>query len=172
LDITMSDRVQLNLRLDKYPEMHQLIQTRAKKEGSSLNDFAVNLLREGLGLDVEKTPAAEALNRISLLEQRFEKLESSLLGGIENLKATPPPKQSEEEVEQLKAELARVTVERDDYAATVDDFLKDHKLWQERVLTPEKCDRVLAALGVGKQSAQYEQVKAVLDQMMPRVSNR
>ncbi len=76
---TMSDRVQLNLRLDKYPEMYQLIQTRAKKEGSSLNDFAVNLLREGLGLDVEKTPAAEALDRISVLEKRFEKLESKLL---------------------------------------------------------------------------------------------
>ncbi len=76
----MSDRIQLNLRLDKYPEMYQTIQARAKREGSSLNDFAVNLLREGLGLDVEKTPAAEALDRISVLERRFEELESNLLG--------------------------------------------------------------------------------------------
>ncbi len=67
----MSERIQLNLRLDKYPEMYKIIQARAKKEGSSLNDFAINLLREGLGLDVEKTPIAEALDRISALEQRL-----------------------------------------------------------------------------------------------------
>ncbi|MBD0343321.1 MAG: hypothetical protein ICV55_10630 [Coleofasciculus sp. C3-bin4] len=72
-----------------------------------------------------------------------------------------------EEVERLKAELAEVTAERDDYAATVDEFIKDHKRWQERALTPDKRDRILAALGVGKQSAQYKKVKAVLDQMMP-----
>jgi FtsZ-binding cell division protein ZapB len=53
-----------------------------------------------------------------------------------------------EEVEQLKAEnetlsrqcseleteLATVKIERDDYAATVDEFIKDHKRWQERAL--------------------------------------
>jgi hypothetical protein len=75
-----SDRIQLNLRLDKYPEMYQAIQARAKKEGSSINEFAINLLREGLGLDVEKTPVAEALERISILEQRLEELEGNLLG--------------------------------------------------------------------------------------------
>ncbi len=71
----MSDRIQLNLRLDKYPEMYKIIQARAKKEGSSINDFAVNLLRQGLGLDVEKTPVAEALDRISSIEQRLAALE-------------------------------------------------------------------------------------------------
>jgi hypothetical protein len=49
----------------------------------------------------------------------------------------------------------------------VDEFIKDHKRWQERALTPEKRDRLLAALGVGKQSPQYKRVKAVLDQLMP-----
>ncbi len=72
-----------------------------------------------------------------------------------------------EEVERLKAELAEVKAERDDYAATVDEFVKDHKRWQERALTPEKRDRILAALGAGKQSALYKKVKAVLDQLMP-----
>lgn len=67
---------------------------------------------------------------------------------------------------ELEAELASVKAERDDYAATVDEFIKDHKRWQERALTPEKRDRILAALGVGKQSPQYKRVKAVLDQMM------
>jgi chromosome segregation ATPase len=68
---------------------------------------------------------------------------------------------------ELETELARVKAERDDYAATVDEFIKDHKRWQERALTPEKRDRILTALGVGKQSPQYKRVKAVLDQMMP-----
>ena len=69
-----------------------------------------------------------------------------------------------QEVDRLRTELAEVTTERDDYAATVDEFIKDHKRWQERALTPEKRDRILAALGVGKQSPTYKRVKAVLDQ--------
>ncbi len=68
---------------------------------------------------------------------------------------------------ELETELANVKAERDDYAATVDEFIKDHKRWQEKALTPEKRDRILAALGVGKQSPQYKRVKAVLDQLMP-----
>lgn len=67
---------------------------------------------------------------------------------------------------ELETELASVKTERDDYAATVDEFIKDHKRWQERTLTPEKRDRILNALGVGKQSAQYKRLKAVLDQLM------
>ncbi len=67
---------------------------------------------------------------------------------------------------ELDTELATVKTERDDYAATVDEFIKDHKRWQEKALTSEKRDRILAALGVGKQSPQYKRVKAVLDQLM------
>ena len=76
----MSDRIQLNLRLDKYPEMYQIIQSKAKEEGSSINEFSVNLLRQGLRLDVDRTPVAEALDRISVLEERLAKLESNSLG--------------------------------------------------------------------------------------------
>ena len=67
---------------------------------------------------------------------------------------------------ELDNELATVKTERDDYAATVDEFIKDHKRWQERALTPEKRDRILAALGVGKQSPQYKRVKAELDKLL------
>jgi predicted nucleic acid-binding Zn-ribbon protein len=67
---------------------------------------------------------------------------------------------------ELETELANVKTERDDYAATVDEFIKDHKRWQEKALTPEKGDRILGALGVGKQSPQYKRVKAVLDQFI------
>jgi hypothetical protein len=78
------------------------------------------------------------------------------------------PKQSEE-IDQLRAENDVLRQERDDYAATVDEFIKDHKRWQEKALTPEKRDRILAALRVGKQSPQYKRVKAVLDQLMPKI---
>jgi alpha-galactosidase/6-phospho-beta-glucosidase family protein len=66
-----------------------------------------------------------------------------------------------------RQELDSTRQERDDYAATVDEFIKDYKRWQERALTPEKRDRIVAALGVGKQSPQYKRVKAVLDAMLP-----
>ncbi len=79
-----------------------------------------------------------------------------------------------EEVELLRAEndalrleLDTTKQERDDYAATVDEFIKDHKRSSQKVLTPEKRDRILNALGVGKQSPTYKRVKAALDQMMP-----
>ncbi len=70
---------------------------------------------------------------------------------------------------ELQSELATVKTERDDYAATVDEFIKDHKLWQERALTPEKRDRILSALGVGSAAKQYKRVKAVLDQFVSEV---
>ncbi len=70
---------------------------------------------------------------------------------------------------ELETELANVKAERDDYAATVDEFIKDHKRWQEKALTPEKRDRILAALGVGKQSPQYKRLKVVLDQFINEV---
>jgi chromosome segregation ATPase len=68
---------------------------------------------------------------------------------------------------ELDTELATIKTERDDYAATVDEFIKDHKRWQQKALTPEKRDRILAALGVGKQSPTYKRLKTVLDQLMP-----
>jgi hypothetical protein len=77
---------------------------------------------------------------------------------------------------ELETERAFVKAEREDYAATVDEFIKDHKRWQLLSLTPEKCesvallrsaDRILNALEVGKPSPQHKRVKAVLAQMMP-----
>jgi hypothetical protein len=63
-------------------------------------------------------------------------------------------------------------------AQAPDEFIKEHKRWQEKALTPEKRDRplgaseanrILVALGVGKQSPQYKRVKAVLDQFVNEV---
>jgi hypothetical protein len=46
---------------------------------------------------------------------------------------------------------------------TVDEFIKDHKRWQEKALNSEKCDRILAALGVGKQSPQFQGATSALN---------
>jgi hypothetical protein len=46
-----------------------------------------------------------------------------------------------------------------------DRYLKRIKELEGR-FTPEKRDRILSALGVGKQSPQYKRVKAILDQLM------
>jgi chromosome segregation ATPase len=70
------------------------------------------------------------------------------------------------EIEALRLELDTTRQERDDYAAMVDEFVKDHERWQQKALTLEKRDRILNAMGVGKQSPLYKRVKAVFDQMM------
>jgi hypothetical protein len=49
----------------------------------------------------------------------------------------------------------------------VDEFIKDHKRWQQKALNSGETRSHLSALGVGKQSPQYKRVKAVLDQLMP-----
>jgi predicted nucleic acid-binding Zn-ribbon protein len=75
-------------------------------------------------------------------------------------------------LERLRAELAEVEAERDDYRDTVDALLKDCDRYLKRIkqlegkFTPEARDRILAALGVGKQSPQYKRVKAALDQII------
>ncbi len=55
-----------------------------------------------------------------------------------------------EENERPKAQLTEIATEH----------------WQAKSLTPEKRDRILAALRVGKQSPQYKRVKAELDQWL------
>ncbi len=60
---------------------------------------------------------------------------------------------------ELETELTAVKAERD-------ELIKDHQRSSEKALTPEKRDRILAALGVGKQSPQYKRVKSILDAMM------
>jgi hypothetical protein len=69
----------------------------------------------------------------------------------------------------LRLELDTTKQERDDYAATVDEFIKDHKRSSQKALTPEKRDRILNALGVGKQAPLYKRIKVVLDQFVNEV---
>lgn len=74
------------------------------------------------------------------------------------------------ENEALRLELDTTRQERDDYRDTVDALLEDCDRYLKRIkeleLTPEKRDRILAALGVGKQSPQYKRVKGELDKLL------
>jgi hypothetical protein len=78
----MSERIQLNVRLDKYPELYDLIKERASLEGLSINDFVVRLINKGMGIDTDDddTPLGKALSRISALERRLSFLEEERLG--------------------------------------------------------------------------------------------
>jgi uncharacterized coiled-coil DUF342 family protein len=83
--------------------------------------------------------------------------------------------------DELETELANVKPERDDYRDTVDALLSDCDRYLKRIkeleakFTPEtrdsealrrRADRILNALGVGKQSPQYKRVKAELDKLL------
>ncbi len=65
--------------------------------------------------------------------------------------------------------------ERDDYRDTVDALLGDCQRYQQRIkeleakFTMEKRERILSALGVGKQSPLYQRVKLLLDEMLESV---
>jgi hypothetical protein len=68
-------------------------------------------------------------------------------------------------VERLKAELAECEAARNDFFDDCDRYVKRIKELEGR-FTPEKRDRILNALGVGKQSPQYKRVKVELDKLM------
>lgn len=78
----MSERIQLNIRLDKYPDLYELIKERAGLEGLSINDFVILALTKGMGIDItdEEPPLSKALSRISALEHRISLLEENRLG--------------------------------------------------------------------------------------------
>ena len=70
-------------------------------------------------------------------------------------------------MERLKTELAECEAARNDFFDDCDRYLKRIKELEGKLLTPDKRDRILAALGVGKHSAMYKRAKAELDKMMP-----
>jgi hypothetical protein len=59
-------------------------------------------------------------------------------------------------------------------AAEVDEFIKDHKRWQAKALTPEKCDREQITRKIAYSAARECKLmrrsrEAVLDQLMPKI---
>ncbi len=83
-------------------------------------------------------------------------------------------------MERLKAELVECEAARDDFFDSCDCYAKRIRELEaqakglttetrDRPLGASEANRVLAALGVGKQSAQYKRVKAVLDKLIGEV---
>jgi len=67
-------------------------------------------------------------------------------------------------VERLKSELAECEAARNDFFDDCDRYLKRIKELEGKLITSDKHDQILAALGVGKHSAIYKRAKAALDQ--------
>ena len=81
----MSDRIQFNVRLDKYPELYEAIKGSAEEQGLTLNEFAVRAFQEALGWEVEHhSPVLRAeleqmlAGILAPMQQRLEELEQRL----------------------------------------------------------------------------------------------
>ncbi len=85
----MNDRIQFNVRLDKYPDLYQAIKARAEAQGLTLNEFAIRAFQEALGWEVEasgqtsieqlKVELEEVLaGMLAPMQQRLEELEQRL----------------------------------------------------------------------------------------------
>jgi Ser/Thr protein kinase RdoA (MazF antagonist) len=81
----MSDRIQFNVRLDKYPELHEAIKGMAEEQGLTLNEFAIRAFHQALGWEVEhRSPVLRAeleemlAGILAPMQQRLEELEQRL----------------------------------------------------------------------------------------------
>lgn len=83
----MSDRIQFNVRLDKYPDLYEAIKGRAEQQGVTLNEFAIRAFQQALGWGMENI-SSELVRRSELeemlvemlapMQQRLEELEQRL----------------------------------------------------------------------------------------------
>jgi hypothetical protein len=81
----MSDRIQLNIRLDKHADLYNAIKQRVDEQGTTLNDFAIRAFQQALGWEVEhpvpllRTELEEMLaGMLAPMQQRLEELERQL----------------------------------------------------------------------------------------------
>ena len=65
----MTERLQLNLRFDKYKDLYEAIKAEAKQQNISVNQFVVDALKKTLGQETESISSPEALKE---LERRLE----------------------------------------------------------------------------------------------------
>jgi (p)ppGpp synthase/HD superfamily hydrolase len=70
------------------------------------------------------------------------------------------------EVAQLKAEVSLLKEELEASQLAIANLHQQNQALKQKVLTPKKRDRVLAALGVGNQSPLYKRVQALLEQWL------
>lgn len=75
------NRIQFNIRLDKYPDLYEAIRSKAQQEGLSLNDFAVQTFQQALGWEVERQTFSRGeleeilAKMLAPMQQRLEELE-------------------------------------------------------------------------------------------------
>ncbi len=68
----MTERIQLNLRFDKYKDLYEAIKAEAKKQDISVNQFVVDALKRTLGQETESIGSPEALKKLEVqLEERL-----------------------------------------------------------------------------------------------------
>lgn len=79
----MSERLQLNLRFDKYKDLYEAIKAEAKQQNISVNQFVVDALKRTLGQETESFGSLDALKE---LEKRLEeKIEEKLVHRLVDL---------------------------------------------------------------------------------------
>lgn len=77
----MSDRIQFNVRLDKYADLYEAIKGRAEEQGITLNDFAIRAFQQALGWEVDHPVLVlrtELEEMLAPIQQRLEELERQL----------------------------------------------------------------------------------------------
>lgn len=78
----MSDRIQLNVRLDKHADLYLAAKDRAEEEGISLNDLVIRAIQQTLGWPVKHTSPvvrrSELEETLAPMQQRLEELERQL----------------------------------------------------------------------------------------------
>ncbi len=68
----MTERIQLNLRFDKYKDLYEAIKAEAKEQDISINQFVVDALKRTLGQETESISSPEALTELEgRLEERL-----------------------------------------------------------------------------------------------------
>ena len=65
----MTERLQLNLRFDKYRDLYAATKAEAKQQNISVNQFVVDTLKRTLG---QETESISSLNALAELEKRLE----------------------------------------------------------------------------------------------------
>lgn len=70
--LDIGDRLQLNLRFDKYKDLYESIKAEAKQQNISVNQFVVDALKKTLGQETESIGSPEALKKLEVqLEERL-----------------------------------------------------------------------------------------------------
>lgn len=68
----MSDRIQLNLRFDRYKDLYEAVKAKAKEQDVSINEFVVNALKVALGWETRASAIYQRGEALEVLEARLE----------------------------------------------------------------------------------------------------